>query len=155
MVRLAVSQLWCGLPRLFRSHGTLQSAWPLPMLLCSTVWGAGPPHALFSHARWASIPSSYCHPYPPVHSFLPGANLDVDISYQWLRFFMQDDARLEEIGRDYGAGRLLTGQVKAELVGVLAAMVERHQAARAAVSDAVVDAFMTPRAMPDLFPPRG
>ncbi|KAL6782262.1 TSW1 [Auxenochlorella protothecoides x Auxenochlorella symbiontica] len=84
-----------------------------------------------------------------------GANLDVDISYQWLRFFMQDDTRLEEIGRDYGAGRLLTGQVKAELVGVLAAMVQRHQAARAAVSDAVVDAFMTPRAMPDLFPPRG
>lgn len=78
----------------------------------------------------------------------------MDISYQWLRFFMEDDVRLEEIGREYGAGRLLTGQVKAELVGVLAALVQRHQAARAAVTDAVVDAFMAPRAMPDLFPSR-
>ncbi len=26
-----------------------------------------------------------------------GANLDVDVPYQYLRFFLEDDARLEEI----------------------------------------------------------
>lgn len=80
-----------------------------------------------------------------------GANLEVDVPWKWLNFFMEDDARLEEIGREYGAGRMLTGDVKAELIGVLNDMVARHQAARAAVTEEVVDAFMAPRAMEGLF----
>lgn len=80
-----------------------------------------------------------------------GADLDVDVSWKWLNFFMEDDARLAEIGRDYGAGRLLTGEVKAELAGVLSEITARHQAARAAVTDDVVDAFMAPRQMENLF----
>jgi tryptophanyl-tRNA synthetase len=46
---------------------------------------------------------------------------------------------------------MLTGEIKAELVGVLTEIVERHKAARAAVSDDVVDAFMTVRPMTDLW----
>ena len=80
-----------------------------------------------------------------------GANLDVDVPWKWLNFFLEDDARLAQIGQEYGAGRMLTGEVKSELVGVLSEMVERHQAARAAVSDGVVDAFMAPRQMEGLF----
>jgi tryptophanyl-tRNA synthetase len=80
-----------------------------------------------------------------------GANLDVDVPWKWLNFFLEDDARLEAIGREYGAGRMLTGEVKGELVGVLNEMLGRHQAARAAVTDAVVDAFMAPREMRGLF----
>jgi hypothetical protein len=34
---------------------------------------------------------------------------------------------------------------------VLAELIERHQRARAAVSDEIVDAFMSPRAMSNLF----
>ena len=56
-----------------------------------------------------------------------------------------------QIGADYGAGRMLTGDVKAELVGILTEIVERHKAARAGVSEAVVDAFMAVRPMPDLY----
>ena len=33
-----------------------------------------------------------------------GANLEVDVSYQWLRFFYEDDEELERIGKEYGSG---------------------------------------------------
>ncbi|PRW61499.1 tryptophan--tRNA cytoplasmic [Chlorella sorokiniana] len=80
-----------------------------------------------------------------------GANLEVDVPWKWLNFFLQDDAKLEQIGREYASGRMLTGEIKAELIAVLTEMVERHKRARELVSDDVVDAFMTVRPMTDLY----
>jgi tryptophanyl-tRNA synthetase len=80
-----------------------------------------------------------------------GANLDVDVSWKWLNFFMEDDEKLAEIGREYGSGRMLSGEIKAELSKVITEIVERHQLARAAVTDDVVDAFMSARKMENLF----
>lgn len=74
-----------------------------------------------------------------------GADLSVDVAYQYLTFFLEDDAELKQIGDDYAAGRLLTGEVKAKLISVLVPMVEAHQKARALVTDATVDAFMKVR----------
>ncbi|KAL4852896.1 Tryptophan--tRNA ligase [Chlorella vulgaris] len=71
-----------------------------------------------------------------------GARLEVDVPWQWLNVFMEDSKRLEHIGNEYGSGRMLTGEVKVELANVLIQVVERHKAARAAVTDEVVDAFM-------------
>lgn len=45
-----------------------------------------------------------------------GANLEVDVAFQYLRFFLEDDERLAEIGREYAAGRMLTGEVKKVLI---------------------------------------
>lgn len=76
--------------------------------------------------------------------------------------------------QEYGAGRMLTGEVKAKLISVLSEMVEKHQAARALVTEEVkflslegvqalspiqfllsnlqmVDAFMAVRPMPFMF----
>lgn len=39
--------------------------------------------------------------------------------------------------QEYGAGRMLTGEVKQRLVEVLTKLVERHRRARAAVTDEV------------------
>lgn len=82
-----------------------------------------------------------------------GANLEVDVSWKWLNFFMEDDKKLAQIGEDYASGRLLTGEIKAILIEVLTDLVQRHQTARAAVTDDMVDAFMAPRRMieTDLF----
>lgn len=74
-----------------------------------------------------------------------GANLDIDVSYQWLRFFMEDDARLEDIGREYKAGRLMCSDVKKVLVEVLTELVAGHQARRVDVTDAVVAEYMRVR----------
>eukprot|EP00798_Chlamydomonas_sp_ICE-L_P031871 gene31871-7079_t len=71
-----------------------------------------------------------------------GANLDVDVPWKYLNFFLEDDARLETIGKEYGSGQMTTGTVKAELIQVLSDMVGRHQTARAEVTEAQLDAFM-------------
>jgi tryptophanyl-tRNA synthetase len=74
-----------------------------------------------------------------------GGNCDVDVSYQWLTFFEFDDAKLKHVHEEYSSGRMLTGEIKAELISVITPLVERHQAARARVTDGIVRAFMTPR----------
>jgi len=76
-----------------------------------------------------------------------GANLDVDIPWKWLNFFLEDDAKLKHIEIEYGSGRMLTGEIKAELISLLTDLVTRHQEARSQVTDDIVDVFMTPRKM--------
>jgi tryptophanyl-tRNA synthetase len=74
-----------------------------------------------------------------------GANCDVDVAFQYLRFFLEDDDRLEEIRRSYSSGELLTGYLKAELITVLQTLVSEHQARKIAVTDEVVAKFTRPR----------
>lgn len=38
-----------------------------------------------------------------------GADINVDISYQYLRFFLEDEKELEEIREKYSTGKMLTG----------------------------------------------
>ncbi|CAM6096514.1 unnamed protein product [Calypogeia fissa] len=80
-----------------------------------------------------------------------GANLEVDISVKYLSFFLDDDEELERIKKEYGAGRMFTGQVKQRLIEVLTGIVERHRKARLAVTDEMVDAFMAVRPLPQMF----
>ncbi|PAA83952.1 hypothetical protein BOX15_Mlig014398g1 [Macrostomum lignano] len=74
-----------------------------------------------------------------------GGNCDIDVSYQYLRFFLDDDQRLEKILQDYSSGELLTGYLKKELIELLQAFLKSHQEKRKAVTDEVVKQFMTPR----------
>jgi tryptophanyl-tRNA synthetase len=74
-----------------------------------------------------------------------GADLSVDVSYEWLTFFLEDDDLLAKIGADYASGKLLTGEVKKELIGVLNELVGEHQTRRAAVTEEVVKEFMRVR----------
>ncbi|THH16943.1 hypothetical protein EW146_g3776 [Bondarzewia mesenterica] len=71
-----------------------------------------------------------------------GGDTEVDVSYQYLSFFLEDDEELENIGKEYRAGRLLTGQLKAKCVQVLQAFVKDFQDKRAKVTDDQVRAFM-------------
>lgn len=80
-----------------------------------------------------------------------GANLEVDVPVKYLSFFLENDEQLGQIKEDYGAGRMLTGEVKQQLIEVLGRMVERHQKARAAVTDEMVEAFMAVRPLPQMF----
>jgi len=49
---------------------------------------------------------------------IAGANLEVDVPWKYLNFFLEDDAKLATIGREYAAGRMFTGDVKKELIQV-------------------------------------
>ena len=42
----------------------------------------------------------------------------MDVPWKYLNFFLEDDEKLAEIGREYSSGRMLTGEIKAELVKV-------------------------------------
>lgn len=74
-----------------------------------------------------------------------GGNCDTDISYQYLRFYMEDNERLEQIRRDYSSGAMLSGELKKELIGVLQRIVAEHQRRRAELTDEQVAEFMTHR----------
>ena len=70
-----------------------------------------------------------------------GADLDKDVPYQWLRFFLLDDDELADVARLYGPGELRPGEqrwgsdkIKTKLADVLAAIAENHQRARAAIT---------------------
>lgn len=74
-----------------------------------------------------------------------GGNCDLDVSYQYLRFYLEDCERIEQIRKDYSSGKMLTGELKGELISVLQKIVEEHQKRRAELNDETVKEFMTPR----------
>jgi len=77
-----------------------------------------------------------------------GADLDVDVSYQWLRFFLEDDDELEKIGKEYGSGQgdyWNTGAVKNKLIEELQKLVAEHQERRAKITDEDVARWMEVR----------
>merc|ERR1711874_434449 len=76
-----------------------------------------------------------------------GGNCDVDISYLYLTFFLEDDDKLAQIKKDYTSGELLTGFLKKELIDVLTPIVENHQKRRQTVTDDEALEFMTPRVL--------
>lgn len=74
-----------------------------------------------------------------------GANLEVDVPFQYLTYFMQDDERLEQIRDQYGKGVMLTKEIKGDTIKVLTDLVAEHQRRRALVTDEIIQQFMTPR----------
>lgn len=74
-----------------------------------------------------------------------GANLEQDVAFQYLRFFLDSDEELNEIGRKYATGDMLTGEVKARLIEVVDKMITEQQENRAKVDDSLVEDFMQVR----------
>lgn len=74
-----------------------------------------------------------------------GGNCDIDVSYQYLRFFMEDSERLEEIRKDYTSGKMTSGEMKKELIQIVQKIVEEHKQRRAELTDEMVKEFMRPR----------
>ena len=62
-----------------------------------------------------------------------------------LRFFLEDDEKLEKIRVDYTSGELLSGFLKKELIDVLTPIVQQHQEKRKLVTDQLILEYMTPR----------
>ncbi|KAH9484132.1 tryptophan--tRNA ligase [Psilocybe cubensis] len=73
---------------------------------------------------------------------LLGGDTEVDVAYQYLTFFLENDDELEQIGKDYRAGTLLTGQLKAKCIKVLQTFVADFQERRAKITEEEVRKFM-------------
>ncbi|XP_041465945.1 tryptophan--tRNA ligase, cytoplasmic-like [Lytechinus variegatus] len=72
-----------------------------------------------------------------------GGYCDVDISNQYLTFLFEDDARLAQIKEEYSSGRMMTGELKRELVVVLQSLIGDIQEKRRVVTDDIRRHFMT------------
>jgi tryptophanyl-tRNA synthetase len=59
-----------------------------------------------------------------------GGNPDIDVSYQWLTFFEEDDKKLKKIHDEYRSGKMLTGELKQILVDKLNEFLKNHQKKR-------------------------
>jgi tryptophanyl-tRNA synthetase len=56
-----------------------------------------------------------------------GGDPEVDVPFQWLTFFEDDDRKLKKIHDDYKSGALLSGEMKAILIEKLNSFLSGHQ----------------------------
>ena len=68
-----------------------------------------------------------------------GGNPDVDIAYQYLTFFEEDDKKLKKIHDDYKSGKLLTSELKQICIDKLNNFLKKHQAKREKARNKVED----------------
>ena len=66
----------------------------------------------------------------------------MDVSYQYMLFFVENDEEMEETKRAYKAGELLTGELKQRCIKVLQEFVQEFQEKRKQVTDDIVKEFM-------------
>ncbi|CCK72439.1 tryptophan--tRNA ligase WRS1 KNAG_0K00710 [Huiozyma naganishii CBS 8797] len=73
-----------------------------------------------------------------------GGNPDIDIAYQYLKFFKDDDALLKDCYEKYKTGELLSGEMKKLCIEVLQEFVKGFQERRNTIDDDLVASFMKP-----------
>nr|KAJ3411377.1 tryptophan--tRNA ligase [Polyrhizophydium stewartii] len=73
-----------------------------------------------------------------------GGDPDVDVSFQYLRFFLDDDEEVARIEAEYRSGALSTGNLKKRCIEVVQELVKAVQDRRKTVTDEVVQSFMDP-----------
>ena len=60
-----------------------------------------------------------------------GGNVDVDVSFQYLKFFFEpDDKKLQKIHDDYKSGKMLTSELKGILIEKVNAFLKEHKKKR-------------------------
>jgi tryptophanyl-tRNA synthetase len=70
-----------------------------------------------------------------------GGDPDIDVSYQWLTFFEEDDAKLKQVYDDYSSGDMLSGELKQLLIENINDFLATHQERRARAKEHL-DAFI-------------
>jgi tryptophanyl-tRNA synthetase len=74
-----------------------------------------------------------------------GGNPDVDVAYQYMTYFEDDDENLKTLYDDYKSGKLLTGDMKKECIAMMQKYVKEFQDRRKEVTNEVLNEYMTPR----------
>ena len=59
-----------------------------------------------------------------------GGNPDIDVSYQYLTYFLEDSNKLKQIYEDYKSGKMLTGELKEITIEIINKFLKEHQARR-------------------------
>jgi len=70
-----------------------------------------------------------------------GANLEVDVAYQYLLYFLDDDNELKRLAGEYKSGKILSGELKKILARLVCDFVLNHQANRSRISEEMLFNF--------------
>ena len=70
-----------------------------------------------------------------------GANLNVDVSYQYLLYFCDDDEKMKQIAHDYRSGKMLSGEIKSIMADYICDIVKEHQSNRESITPEVLKTF--------------
>lgn len=70
---------------------------------------------------------------------------EIDVAFQYLSYFEDDDSKLKEIEDAYRKGELLTGELKKLAITLLQEYVKEFQERRKAVTDELLQSYMKPR----------
>ncbi|KAJ2689094.1 tryptophan--tRNA ligase [Coemansia spiralis] len=73
-----------------------------------------------------------------------GSNPDVDISYQYLTYFVDDDQEIADLAVSYRRGEITSGNMKKRCIEVLQKFVGDFQEREKAITQADVEDFMNP-----------
>ena len=79
-------------------------------------------------------------PDPEIHK-QKGGNCDMDMAYQYLRYFEEDDAKLEEIKKNFTEGKLSAEGIKRILAEKLWEIVSKIQENRSKITDEIFEDF--------------
>ncbi|KAG4304116.1 hypothetical protein PORY_002480 [Pneumocystis oryctolagi] len=71
-----------------------------------------------------------------------GGNTDLDVSFNYLMYFLEDDDQLEQIKNDYSSGKMLTHELKSITIQVLQELISEFQERLKLVTDDTVLYFM-------------
>ena len=74
-----------------------------------------------------------------------GGRTNVDVPFQYLTFFLEDDEKLEELRANYESGKITSGEMKAACTIEMQAYVTAFRDRRKAVTDQIREEFMRPR----------
>lgn len=74
-----------------------------------------------------------------------GGNPDVDVAYQYLKYFDDDDEKVDRVAEQYRKGELLSGEMKKMAIELLQSYVSNFQERRSKVTDDILKEYMTPR----------
>ena len=73
-----------------------------------------------------------------------GGDPDVDIAYQYLSFFCDDDEKMVQLAKGYRSGEILSGQIKQECIQALLQYVTEYKERRSKITPEILERFMKP-----------
>lgn len=70
-----------------------------------------------------------------------GGDIRIDVAYQYLTFFMEDDNELRAIAEKYSSGEMLSGDLKKICADIVSTVISDHQEVKSTITDEVVATF--------------
>lgn len=70
-----------------------------------------------------------------------GGNPEVDVSFLWLKYFMESDEELSRIEEEFRSGRMTSSELKNITIEVICELVRKHKERRGLVDDTIINAY--------------